>query len=703
MKKISFIVINIIFLIGSSYFIKSRFSPFNLLDSISKDHPIYKSFLEFQRKYGNENKVFIAFSFEKNFMKQPKYLKFVHQLTEEINRSFPEVKAASITNQSFFTIDQNRFKAHFYFDEEEAKLKIPNSVRSSPFFENAFWNQSEKITWIALDLKKTRPKELKNLIQFLKKIKRPKNSTYHIFGHSYFQHVVREESIKGQIIAIPLFTLITFLFFKIYFSSYKIACLSLYIIFFSYFLTFLFIIYWEGTLSPFGGLALLISFMMSLSDLIHYFYFLQKNGKHQVIKPCFFTSLTTTIGLFSLCLSDIKPVFNFGLYSGLAVMVSFFATFYLLPVLNKIFHLSSAIPNRKKPQEVIHNFGGKIFEAVSNFRRTFFGIFIILLAVSFFFIQKISFKENFLKQLKDDHPFSKSALFFKNHLNFAGQVDLILIQKRDFFLKPEINEWEVFLKEKLNKHPLISKIHGLTELKEDLKKRSQLTLDHLKIMDQFSLLENFLPSSSDESRVILHIKSQDSDDLNELFQFIESSLKNPYFTIKIDGYSKVRYTIMKFLFSTFYGSFFFSFIGIFIVFLILFRSFKLALIGMIPNILPVLIISGLQGALNIGINFYLVILNCLVLGISVDDTIHFLYHFTQQNQDLKKVLSSITPPLFLTTLVLCLLFPLFSVSSFVSFGQVALFLCVAFITALLSDLIFLPSIILTLVKRKSFQ
>ena len=266
MKKIFFLFINIIFLISSSYFIKTRFSPFNLLDSISKSHPIYKSFLEFQRKYGHENKLFIALSFEKKFIGEKKYLKFIHSLTKDINRNFPKFKAASITNQGHFSLNKNKFKTHFYFDEIENKVNIPDSVRSSPFFKNTFWSQSEKVTWITLDLNKTRPKELEKLTTFLKEYNRPQNTEYHLFGHSYFQHVVREESIKGQMTAIPLFTLITFLFFKIYFSSYKVSLISLYIIFLSYLITFIFIIYWEGTLSPFGGLALLISFMMSLSD-----------------------------------------------------------------------------------------------------------------------------------------------------------------------------------------------------------------------------------------------------------------------------------------------------------------------------------------------------------------------------------------------------------------------------------------------------
>lgn len=156
---------------------------------------------------------------------------------------------------------------------------------------------------------------------------------------------------------------------------------------------------------------------------------------------------------------------------------------------------------------------------------------------------------------------------------------------------------------------------------------------------------------------------------------------------------------MNFLFKTFYGSLFLSFAGIFICFLFLFRSFKLALLGMLPNIIPVFIISGLQGFLGIGVNFYLVLLNCIVLGLSVDDTIHFLYHYDQHKSDLKHFLPIISPPLIMTTLLLCTLFTLFTISAFISFSQVALFLCMAFLIALLADLLLLPSLLL--LKRPS--
>ena len=294
---------------------------------------------------------------------------------------------------------------------------------------------------------------------------------------------------------------------------------------------------------------------------------MQYNSGHNIFKPCFFTSLTTSIGLFSLCLSDIKPVFNFGLYGGFAVIISFLSTFFLLPKLINIFPVYFKKSEKNEfSNSKLNQLGLIIYKFVVLYKKPFLCLFTFLILTSLFYVQNISFKENFLKQLQNGHPFSKSAHFFKERLKFSGQIDLILIQKRDYFLKPEIESWEKSLREKLLAHPLVEKVLGLTAFKEDLQQRSKLSLENLQILDQFSFFEKLLPSSSDESRVLLNINSQDSDDLKGFIQFVENNLKNPYFEIKIDGYSKVRYTIMKFLFSTFYGSFLLSFLGIFLVF-----------------------------------------------------------------------------------------------------------------------------------------
>ena len=126
------------------------------------------------------------------------------------------------------------------------------------------------------------------------------------------------------------------------------------------------------------------------------------------------------------------------------------------------------------------------------------------------------------------------------------------------------------------KHPSILNVQSVLNIKEDLLFRSQLSKENISVLDQFSIFEPLLPSEADESRLVITLKDQDSDQLKEVVHFINQTFKNNklFPKIKISGYSKVRFQIMNFLFTTFYGSFFLSLIGIFICFLLLFKSLK---------------------------------------------------------------------------------------------------------------------------------
>ena len=677
MAKLIFFILNALLLSGSFLYIKNTVTPFDLLDTVNKDHPIAKEFRNYQRKYGNKETLTIAINFKRNFLKDPKAILKIDTITKDLQELSPTFQVSSITNSTYYTLSKGLFKTKYFFDGK--KLSFENNLFKSPLYKNIFWDKTKTISLIYLRTKRG-PGDLKKAITYLRNL--PK-ADVHLFGHGYFQQIVRLEGIKGQILAVPIFVIITFFFFYFVFKSVKVSLASLYIIALSYLATLLFVIFREGTMSPFGSLALLISFIMALSDLVHYFYFDQRAFK--VIRPCFYTSITTMIGLFSLCISDIEPVFNFGLYSGFAVMVSFLSTFFLLPHLSKIFKI------HPQKSDFLSSWGTSLYNFCSKKKKAILLTFAVL--TTFFSIQvkDIRFKENFLEQFRKNHPFSKDARFFKEKVGFSGTLDVLLLKNRENLLSPGFIPIEKEIKKVLMRHPNILNVHSVLNIKEDLLFRSQLSKENMSVLDQFSVFDPLLPLESDESRLIITLKDQDSDQLKEVIHFIHQTFQNNklFPKIKISGYSKVRFQIMNFLFTTFYGSFFLSFIGIFICFLFLFKSLKLALLGLIPNLLPIIFISGIQGAFGIGVNFYLVILNCIVLGISVDDTIHFLYHYDQEKAKLEKLLPTITP-----TFLLCILLPFFYLSAFLSFAQVSLFLCGAFLTALMADLVLLPSLLL---------
>ncbi|MEE2743377.1 MAG: hypothetical protein VYD54_05680 [Bdellovibrionota bacterium] len=682
MAKILFLILNTLLFSGSILYIKNTVKPFDLLDTVNKNHPISKEFQDYQRKYGNKDTLTIAINFKRNFLKDPKAILKIDNITQDLEGLSPTFQVSSLTNSTYYTLSNGLFKTKYFFDEKNKRLSFEKNLFKSPLYKNIFWDKTKTISLLYLRSNRG-PGDLKKAISYLRSKKE-----IHLFGHGYFQQIVREEGIKGQILAVPIFVLITFFFFYFVFKSFKVSLASLYIIGLSYSATLVFIIFREGTMSPFGSLALLISFIMALSDLVHYFYFEQKPFK--VIRPCFYTSITTMIGLFSLCISDIEPVFNFGLYSGFAVMVSFLSTFFILPQVSKIFNV------HPKKSDFLSSWGPQLYNFCSQKKKSILLIFALLTTFFATQMRDIKFKENFLEQFRKGHPFSKDADFFRKKVDFSGTIDVLLLKNRDDLLSAGFMPIEKEIKKQLMKHPSILNVQSVLNIKEDLLFRSQLSKENISVLDQFSIFEPLLPSEADESRLVITLKDQDSDQLKDVVHFINQTFKNNklFPKIKISGYSKVRFQIMNFLFTTFYGSFFLSLIGIFICFLLLFKSLKLALMGLIPNLLPVIFISGIQGAFGIGVNFYLVVLNCIVLGISVDDTIHFLYHYDQEKTKLSEFLPTIAPPLCMTTFLLCILLPFFYLSAFLSFAQVSLFLCGGFLTALVADLVLLPSLLL---------
>ena len=151
----------------------------------------------------------------------------------------------------------------------------------------------------------------------------------------------------------------------------------------------------------------------------------------------------------------------------------------------------------------------------------------------------------------------------------------------------------------------------------------------------------------------------------------------------------------------FIKSFAFSFMVIFIIFLVIYRSLKWATLAILPNILPLLTISGLMGLFNITVESNLVILVCVTMGLSVDDTIHFIYNLKNSlkkglplKNSVENSLKETAKALIGTTSVLVFSFPCFLLADLKLFVQVGVFILISLIVALIADFLLLPSLLL---------
>jgi len=148
---------------------------------------------------------------------------------------------------------------------------------------------------------------------------------------------------------------------------------------------------------------------------------------------------------------------------------------------------------------------------------------------------------------------------------------------------------------------------------------------------------------------------------------------------------------------TFLLAFFFIFISI----TLLLKSIRFGMISMIPNLVPIVITLGVMGFLNISLDVATIMIASVAIGISVDDTIHFLYRFKrefekdkQYYQAIQRTLTGVGKAILFTTIIATSGFLIFCLSSFKPIQHFGLLTGITMVSALISDLFILPSCIL---------
>jgi predicted RND superfamily exporter protein len=174
---------------------------------------------------------------------------------------------------------------------------------------------------------------------------------------------------------------------------------------------------------------------------------------------------------------------------------------------------------------------------------------------------------------------------------------------------------------------------------------------------------------------------------------------------------QIRFTNMFVLYNNMLQSLFRSqiltigmvFLGIMVMFMILFRSLYLAIIGIIPNLLPVTVVLGTMGWFDVSLDMMTITIASITIGISVDDTIHYIHRFQREFPQDRNYLAtvyrchrSIGRALYYTTVAITIGFSVLVLSNFIPTIYFGLFTGFAMLVALMGDLILLPQLILVL-------
>jgi len=456
--------------------------------------------------------------------------------------------------------------------------------------------------------------------------------------------------------------------------------------------------------------------------------------------PIIYTVLTTVFAFLSLIFSEIKPIIDFGWMMTFGLITSFIITFTLLPTLLN-FAPTKNISIKKEQESNITTFLGSV--SLNN-KNTIFGITGIVIILSIFGISKLEVENSFINYFNKNTEIYKGMKLIDEELGGTTPLEIILKfpakeeeKKKTSTEDDEFEDWGDgedgndekywFTKDKIDRiasvHnyldslPQVGKVlsfSSIIEVATQLNNNKPLgTLEmgvlYSKIPQSIKteIIDPYLSIKDNEARISLRIiDSQKNLRRNDLINKINFDLKNKIgleeSEYKLAGVLILFNNLLQSLFKSQILTLGLVMIGIFTMFIILFRNIKLSLIGVVPNFIAAFFILGIIGLLGIPLDMMTITIAAITIGIAVDNSIHYIYRFKEEfskirdyNKTLKKCHSTVGVAILNTSITIVFGFSILVLSKFIPTIYFGLFTGLAMLLAMISVLTLLPSLILT--------
>ena len=452
--------------------------------------------------------------------------------------------------------------------------------------------------------------------------------------------------------------------------------------------------------------------------------------------PILYTVLTTIIAFLSLIFSEIKPIIDFGWMMTLGLITSFVITFTLLPTLINFVPKENISLNKYKESKITYFFA-KISQ---DYHKTIFSITGIIIVLSFIGISRLEVENSFINYFSKKTEIYKGMKLIDEELGGTTPLEVILKfpkkEKAKIDEEDEFGDWGDediendekywFTKDKIDR---ISSVHNYLDSLPQVGK----VLSFSSIMDVATMLNNnkplgtlemgvlyskipesikteiidpYISIKDNEARINLRIiDSQENLKRNNLIKKINHDLKNKFGLeedeFKLAGVLILFNNLLQSLFKSQILTLGLVMIGIFAMFVILFKNIKLSLIGVVPNFIAAFFILGIIGLLGIPLDMMTITIAAITIGIAVDNSIHYIYRFKEEfsnlndyNRTLEVCHSTVGNAILNTSITIVFGFSILVLSKFIPTIYFGIFTGIAMLLAMISVLTLLPTLIL---------
>ncbi len=630
-------------------------------------------------------------------------------------------------------------------ESQEEVDSLKQLINSLPFYRSILYNDSTNASLMMLSVNRAKFNS-EDRVEVVDKIEaicaeftEQTGLEVYISGLPYIR-TVQTAQIKQELgMFVGLAALITAILLFMFFKSFRVMSISLLVVIIG-------VIWSLGTLSLFDfkltalmGLIPPLIIVIGVPNCVfllnkyHNEYRLHGNKIkaltrviQKVGNATFMTNATTAMGFGTFIFTSSSMLNEFGIVASINIICVFFLSLIIVPCLFSFI----APPEEKHVKHLDRTWLGKVVDflisVVNNHRPTTYVVTVLVVCASVFGITKIQTTGNIVDDLPKGDKIITDLNFFEQ--NFAGVMPLdILVNARDS--SRVTNDKTLRKIEKvqslLEAYPEISRSLAITDAVKFAKQayyngepsKYALISGYEKSFiapylrgnesEASGVTQMFLDSTQQITRITAQIADIGTNELDSLMKDLKPKVYEIFpqdeYQITMTGTSIVFLNGTDYLVKNLFVSLAIAICVIAILMALLFNSARMVLISLIPNLIPLLFTGGLMGFFGIAIKPSTILVFSIAFGISVDDTIHFL---SKYRQELKARSWDITTciinavhetgiSMIYTSIILFFGFIIFAGSSFSGTVMLGILTSTTLLCAMITNLIVLPSLILT--------
>ncbi len=716
------------------------------------DHPVNLEYQAFLEKFGEEGNA-IVLAVSDNALYQPDNFRRWNTLSKQLD-AFPEVDFVISTENLQELVRDNESQEFvllpFMKSPPESRQEVDSLIRhlfnELPFYDKLLYNKESRTLRTVVNLDKdiinTSVRKdfiLKDLSHLVSEFEEDTGLDLRISGMPYIRTLNSQNIIDEIGLFIVAALAVTSLIFFFFFRSVRATLISICVVIIGVMWAFGFLGLLQYEITVLTALIPPLIIVIGIPNCIFlinkYQQEVKKHGNQalslqrvisKIGNATLMTNVTTASGFATFIITDSRLLTEFGIVASINILCIFLLSLLIIPIIYSFMSMPNTKHLKHLNKRWVDAFVNWMEHIVRERRIAVYVVSVALLVISVIGIYQIKISGSPIEDMPKKADFFSDIRFFEREFDGIMPVEIVVDTKqKNGVLKPANLRRMDQLGEVITDIPELSAplsiVNAVKYSKQafysGLPKYYQLPTaqENTFIMDvarrsegDAELLKNFVDSTGQVARITTYMQDVKTDRMEQiearLLEDIAKIFPDDRYNVYLTGKALLFLKGTKYLVKNLILSLALA-IGLIALFMAyLFRSLRMILISLVPNLLPLVITAGVMGFAGVPIKPSTILVFSVAFGISVDDTIHFLAKYRQElianrwriQKSVYAALRETGVSMFYTSIVLFFGFSVFIISSFGGTVALGALVSATLMFAMLANLILLPSLLLTL-------